>query len=150
MTLTRKDYVRLPGKSNRYALKTDPSITLSRRQYDKQIGKLKEEGFTSYEQRSKVRSSFSSSLSPITIHKKYFQTEAPDALSIKNFVRTLPKNAWVIIIAYGTTRFYGENTSSWLTVQEQTMQPWAHQYIVENANKMFSTIVRVVARWKIL
>ena len=150
MALTRKDYARVAGKNGHYALKTDPSITLSRRQYDKQVGKLKEEGFTSYEQRSKVRSLFPSSLSPITIYKKYFQTEAPDALSVQNFVRTLPKDAWVIIVAYGIPRFYGETESSWLTIQEQTMQPWAHQYIVENTNKMFSTIVRVVARWKIL
>lgn len=150
MALTRKDYARVAGKNGQYALKTDPSITLSRRQYDKQVGKLKEEGFTSYEQRSKVRSLFPSSLSPITMHKKYFQTESPNALSVQTFVRTLPKDAWVIIVAYGIPKFYGETESSWLTVQEQTMQPWAHQYIVENTNKMFSTIVRVVARWKIL
>lgn len=51
-----EDFERIPkDKARRYRLKTDHSVTLSRRTYDTTYGRLAKEGFASYEEKARTR-----------------------------------------------------------------------------------------------
>jgi len=136
------DFIRLPGSSRRYALASDPTITISRTQFDVQYGRLKKQGFKSPAEQAKVNRerrivgahNVTQSRLFITFHFRTLE----DAIT---YFEYLSPEKWGYIVLHGVKTGASDQAveAGWLTVQELVTRPSFDRDTVEtNAMRLFS------------